>query len=87
IGHGDKSNSVVSKIKEKSNIKTVFSKEFPDIRGTRIIVDNDYMLTIQHKPFHLRGECFLQEVGILTYNKAHINLIKDLFPDIASSKE
>lgn len=87
IGHGDRSNSVVSKIKEKSNIKTVFSKEFPDIRGTRIIVDGDYMLTIQHKPFHLRGECFLQEIGILTYNSAHINLIKDLFPDIAPSKE
>lgn len=83
IGHGVKSQPVVSKIKGKS----VATKEFSDIRGTRVIVDNEYMLTIHLEPFPVKSEYLLQEVGILTYDKAHIDLIRALFSDLVSAKD
>lgn len=86
IGHGVKSKSVVSNIKGK-NGKSVATKEFSDVRGTRIIVDNEYMLTIHLEPFPVKSEYLLQEVGILTYDKAHIDLIRSLFSDLVSEKD
>lgn len=85
IGHGVKSQPIVSKIKAKiNNDKSVATMEFSDVRGTRIIVDNEYMLTIHLEPFPVNNEFILQEVGILTYDKAHIELIRDLFSDLVS---
>lgn len=87
IGHGEKSKSVIAKIKGKTNGKSVATKEFSDIRGTRIIVDNEYMLAINLKPFPVSSEYLLQEVGILTYDKTHIDLIKGRFPDLMPAKD
>lgn len=87
IGHGVKLHSVVSKIKGKINGKSVATKKFSDVRGTRIIVDNEYMLTIHLEPFPVKSEYLLQEVGILTYDKAHIDLIRSLFSDLVSEND
>jgi hypothetical protein len=87
IGHGVKSQPVVSKIKGKINGKSVTTKEFSDVRGTRIIVNNEYMLTIHLEPFPVKSEYLLQEVGILTYDKAQIEMIRALFSDLVSAKD
>jgi hypothetical protein len=87
IGHGVKSQPVVSKIKGMINEKSIATKEFSDVRGTRIIIDNEYMLTIHLEPFPVKSEYLLQEVGILTYDKAHIELIRAIFPDLVSAKD
>ncbi|MFX3636078.1 MAG: hypothetical protein ACE3L7_05660 [Candidatus Pristimantibacillus sp.] len=81
IGHSSSSRTVISKIKQK-NVKEVRFKEFLDIRGTRILINNEYMIAIHLEPFRVGSEYIIDEIGILTYDQEQISIVKDLFQEL-----
>ena len=81
IGYSSSSKSIIPKIKQK-NIKDVRFKEFTDIRGIRIIVDREYMMSINFQPLRIGREVILEEISVLTYDQSQIDLIRGYFSEL-----
>ena len=76
IGFMDKGkNNFIKIIKENcGKSKNLYLSKYDNIKHTKIIVNNDYMITIYYKPIKVNNNVILEEVSMLTYNKEEIDM-------------